>query len=92
MGMLTSGALKTMLFVSKVLEKPCCRKSRVLIIRGSMFNVFSEALGAVCVTFLALGTGLKIECFLKVNLGILNGSRKYRHDQGYSKKVALGLH
>ena len=40
------------------------------------FGCFSNAPGVVFLTFAALETGLKMECFFKVTLGILNGSRR----------------
>ena len=51
-------------------QKLCFADSRV------DFWYVSEALGIVFMTFTALEAGLKIECFFKVNLRFLNGSRK----------------
>ena len=40
----------------------------------------------------AFETGLEIKWFLKVNLGILYGTRRYRHEGGGGKKVGLDPH
>ena len=50
-----------------------------------------EALGMVFLTFAALETGLKFECFAKVILGILNGTREEGTPGAACKKVGLSL-
>ena len=46
-----------------------------------VFLCFLEALGAGFLPFSVLETGLNIECFFKVTLGILNGPTESRHWQ-----------
>ena len=47
-----------------------------LVIRGSILCVFLFDLGCSCSDISALEIGLEIDCFFRVALGILNGTRK----------------
>ena len=53
------------------------------------FVGFSDAFGAVFLTFAVLETGLSIECFFKVNKGTLNSIAGLRHKEFYGKQVPL---
>ena len=62
-GISDSWSSENKVFARKVLQKPCFRKNRLLVIRGSIFWCFLEALGAGFLSFSALETGLTIQCF-----------------------------
>ena len=64
----------------KYLQKIGFRKNRFCMIRGSFFKALRmEVFGAAFLTFVALDTGLKIEWFFEVTLGILNSTPELRH-------------
>ena len=62
-GIIDSWSSYNKVFAWKVLQKPGFRQKRLLVIRGSIFGVLSEALGSLFLDFSASETGLKIERF-----------------------------
>ena len=57
-----------------------------------LYGWFLEAFGVVSLTFVALEAGLQMECFSKVILRVLNGTREYRRWRINSNNCAFDPH
>ena len=74
-GIIVSWGSENKVFARKVLQKPCFRKNRLLVIRGSIFCVFWKP-GSRFSEFFCLGNRFENSVFFKVSFGILDGTTK----------------
>ena len=62
-GMIDSWSSENKVFARKVLQKPCFRKNRLLVIRGSILGVFWTPLGQVFLFLLPRKQAWKFSVF-----------------------------